>query len=51
MANEESPPVPGEIPLLGNGLAFARDPVGAIERFAAHGDVAALRIRDSRRTW
>jgi len=38
------PPTPNGVPLLGNGLAFARDPVGAIAEWASLGDVVRLEI-------
>ena len=40
----DAPPSPGGVPVLGNGLAFSRDPVDAIERWASLGDVVRLKI-------
>jgi len=40
----ETPPSPAGIPVLGNGLAFSRDPVGAIEDWSSLGDVVRLAI-------
>ncbi len=37
-----SPPTPEGVPLLGNGLAFSRDPVGAMEEWATLGDVVRI---------
>lgn len=36
------PPTPDGAPLLGNGLAFSRDPFGALERWAELGSVVHL---------
>ncbi len=42
MSGTETPPSPDGIPILGNGLAFTRDPVGAMESWASHGDLVHL---------
>ncbi|WP_436909007.1 cytochrome P450 [Halosimplex marinum] len=39
-----SPPTPDGVPLFGNGLAFAQNPVDALERWATLGDVVRLDI-------
>ncbi|WP_435345975.1 cytochrome P450 [Haloarchaeobius sp. HRN-SO-5] len=39
-----SPPTPDGVPFLGNGLAFSRNPVGAIEEWASLGDIVRLEI-------
>ncbi|WP_226483176.1 hypothetical protein [Natrinema amylolyticum] len=39
MSETEDPPSPKGIPLLGNGLSFSQDPVGAMESWADHGDL------------
>jgi hypothetical protein len=38
------PPTPAGLPVFGNGFAFARDPVAAMERWAAVGDVIRVEI-------
>ena len=38
------PPSPDGLPLLGNGLAFSRNPVDAIERWASIDDVVRLNV-------
>ncbi len=43
-ASTETPPSPDGLPIIGNGLAFSRDPVGAMESWAAHGDLVRLRF-------
>ena len=41
--NERSPPPsPDGVPLLGNGLAFSRDPFGSVTRWAREGSVVRL---------
>lgn len=40
--NETAPPQPDGLPLLGNGVAFVNDPVGAMESWATHGDIVQL---------
>lgn len=44
MSDASRPPSPDGLPLLGNGLAFSRDPFGAIEEWAREGDVVHLRF-------
>lgn len=44
MSEPEDPPSPKGIPLLGNGLSFSRDPVSAMESWAAHGDLVRLQF-------
>ena len=44
MSETEHPPSPDGLPILGNGLAFSRDPVEAMESWAAHGDLVHLRF-------
>jgi cytochrome P450 len=39
-----APPTPDGVPFLGNGLAFSRNPVDAIESWASLGDVVRLKI-------
>jgi cytochrome P450 len=39
-----APPSPDGLPLLGNGLAFSRNPVEALETWAALGDVVRLDV-------
>jgi cytochrome P450 len=41
---DPTPPTPDGVPFLGNGMAFSRDPVGAIERWSSLGDVVRLKI-------
>lgn len=38
-----TPPTPDGVPLLGNGYAFSRDPVAAMEEWASLGDVVRIR--------
>lgn len=38
-----SPPTPDGVPVLGNGLAFSRNPVEAMEQWASLGDVVELK--------
>jgi cytochrome P450 len=40
----ETPPTPDGVPFFGNGLAFSRDPVGAMEDWASLGDVVRLKL-------
>lgn len=48
MSETTAPPTPVGAPVLGHGLAFARDPVGAMESWATHGDLVRLRfLRES----
>ncbi|UVE50908.1 cytochrome P450 [Haloferax larsenii] len=42
--DESSPPTPSGVPLLGNGPAFSRDPVGAMEEWASLGDLVRLEV-------
>lgn len=42
MSDARSPPTPDGLPLLGNGIAFSRDPVRAMETWAEVGDVVRL---------
>ena len=44
MTDTALPPTPEGVPLLGNGVAFSRDPFGAIEQWARYGDVVRLRF-------
>jgi len=44
MADASTPPTPEGVPILGNGLAFARDPTAAMESWARAGDVVSLSI-------
>ncbi len=37
-----TPPTPKGVPLLGNGMAFSRDPFDAVEDWASRGDVVRL---------
>ncbi|WP_135536898.1 cytochrome P450 [Halostella pelagica] len=46
MSETGDPPSPAGIPILGNGLAFSRDPVRAMESWATHGDLVRLRFMD-----
>jgi len=42
MSRTKQPPTPDGVPLLGNGLAFSRDPFGAMAEWASQGDVVRL---------
>lgn len=42
MADTATPPTPDGVPLLGNGMAFSRDPFRALEGWATLGDVVRL---------
>ena len=42
MADAPRPPTPDGVPLLGHGLAFARDPFGSIEAWASEAGVVRL---------
>lgn len=44
MNETATPPCPDGVPILGNGLAFSRDPVAAMESWATHGDLVRLRF-------
>jgi cytochrome P450 len=44
MSETATPPTPEGVPIVGNGFAFARDPVGAMESWATHGDLVRLRF-------
>jgi len=44
MTGAKTPPTPDGVPLLGNGYAFSRDPIGAMESWAEHGDVVRLEM-------
>lgn len=44
MSETELPPSPDGLPILGNGWAFSRDPVEAMESWATHGDLVRLRF-------
>jgi cytochrome P450 len=44
MSEAESPPTPDGLPILGNGWAFTRDPIDAMETWAKHGDLVRLRF-------
>lgn len=42
MSETLMPPTPTSVPLLGHGFAFSRDPFGALEEWAEHGDVVRI---------
>ena len=42
MSRTKQPPTPDGVPLLGNGLAFSRDPFGAMAEWASQGGVVRL---------
>ena len=42
MSDTVTPPCPDGVPILGNGYAFSRDPVAAMERWAEYGDIVKL---------
>ncbi|MFB9807365.1 cytochrome P450 [Haladaptatus pallidirubidus] len=42
MDGTRDPPTPNGVPLLGNGLAFSRDPFGAMREWAKKGNVVRL---------
>lgn len=42
MSRTKQPPTPDGVPLLGNGLAFSRDPFGAMAEWASQGDIVYL---------
>lgn len=42
MSESKQPPTPDGVPVLGNGLAFSRDPFGAMQEWAEQGDVVRL---------
>lgn len=42
MSDSMKPPTPDGVPLLGNGMAFTRNPFGSMERWAQLGDVVKL---------
>jgi cytochrome P450 len=42
VSDAASPPTPDGLPLLGNGYAFSRDPIAAMETWADEGDVVRL---------
>lgn len=44
MSETPPPPTPDGLPLLGNAWSFSRDPIRAMETWAAHGDVVRLEI-------
>ncbi|MFC4551224.1 MULTISPECIES: cytochrome P450 [Halorussus] len=44
MTGQPRPPTPDGVPLLRNGLAFSRDPFGAMTEWAEVGDVVRLRF-------
>jgi len=44
MRTAEQPPTPDGVPLLGNGLAFARGPFDALSEWAEEGDLVRLRF-------
>ena len=44
MSGQSRPPTPDGVPLLGSGLAFSRDPFGAMAEWAEVGDVVRLRF-------
>jgi len=42
MSETEMPPTPDGLPIVGHGMAFSRNPVEAMESWAAHGDLVEL---------
>jgi len=44
MSGTEQPPTPDGVPLLGHGMAFARDPWTAMREWGREGDIVALRF-------
>ncbi len=42
MSRSTTPPTPDGVPFLGNGIAFSRDPIRAMESWAAVGDIVRL---------
>lgn len=44
MSDTAHPPTPKGVPIFGNGLAFSRDPVQAMESWSTHGDLVRLRF-------
>lgn len=42
MSEPARPPTPKGVPLLGNGLAFSRNPFEALEAWASDGDIVRL---------
>lgn len=42
MSGSATPPTPDGVPFLGNGIAFSRDPIRAMESWAAVGDIVRL---------
>ncbi|WP_436343147.1 cytochrome P450 [Natronorubrum sp. FCH18a] len=42
MSEPVMPPTPDSVPLLGHTRAFSRDPFGALERWADHGNIVQL---------
>ncbi|WP_137285979.1 cytochrome P450 [Halorussus salinisoli] len=44
MSEPATPPSPDGVPVLGNGMAFSRDPFGALEEWASHGPVVRLQF-------
>jgi cytochrome P450 len=44
MSGTEQPPTPPGLPILGNGLAFSRNPVEAMESWASQGDLVRLQF-------
>jgi hypothetical protein len=51
MSGTRQPPAPDGLPLLGHGMAFARDPWTAMCEWGREGDVVALRFPGRRCTW
>ncbi|WP_121820078.1 cytochrome P450 [Halostella salina] len=44
MSDASTLPSPEGLPVLGHGMAFSRNPVEAMERWAAHGDIVRLQF-------
>lgn len=42
MSGTDSPPKPAGTPVFGHALEYARDPIGAIEKFGATGDIVEV---------
>lgn len=42
MSQAKTPPTPGGLPIIGNGMAFSRNPIEAMESWASHGDLVEL---------
>ena len=44
MSDAMQPPTTDSFPIAGDGFAFSRDPVAAMERWASHGDLVRLKV-------